>query len=107
MLIAAIISGFLMGFSRQLFRRRHGQDDRRAIDRRRRDQLVRPRRLDPALRLPAFDRAGLPRRRAGDAAGLRPSVHDAGFEIGTPTRATDMIPARPTLAGVFFSVSYL
>jgi hypothetical protein len=66
MLIAAIISGFLMGFSRQLFRRRHGQDDRRAIDRRRRDQLVRPRRLDPALCVSAFDRAGLPRRRAGD-----------------------------------------
>ena len=69
---------------RQLFRRRHGQDDRRAIHRRRldRDQLVRPRRLDPALRLPAFDRAGLPRRRAGDAAGLRLSVHDDGAEIG-------------------------
>ena len=33
--------------------RRHGQDDRRAIDRRRldRDQVVRPRRLDPALRV--------------------------------------------------------
>jgi lactate permease len=94
---------------RQLFRRRHGQDDRRAIDRRRldRDQLVRPRRLDPSLRVPAFDRAGLPRRRTGDAAGLCLPVHDDGFEIGDRARATDMIPARPTLAGVFFSVSYL
>jgi lactate permease len=38
---------------RQLLRRRDGQDDRRAVDRRRlhRDQLVRPRRLDPALRV--------------------------------------------------------
>ena len=46
---------------RQLVRRRHGQDDRRAIDRRRldRDQLVRPRRHDPALRVLALDRAGV------------------------------------------------
>ena len=94
---------------RQLLRRRHGQDDRRAIHRRRldRDQLVRPRRHDPALRLPAFDRAGLPRRRAGDAAGLRLSVHDDGAEIGTPATATDMTPAWSTLAGVFLSVSHL
>ena len=54
---------------RQLLRRRHGQDDRRAVDRRRldRDQLVRPRGLDPALRVLAFDRAGLPGRHPGHA----------------------------------------
>lgn len=80
------------------------QDDRRAIGRRRLDrgQLIRPRELDPALRVSAFDRAGLPRRRAGD--GL--SVQDTGVEAGPLARATDMIPAQPTLAGVFFSVSY-
>jgi L-lactate permease len=49
---------------RELLGRRDGQDDRRAVDRRRldRDQLVRPRRLDPALRLLALDRARLPGR---------------------------------------------
>ena len=42
---------------RQLVRRRDGQDDRRAVDRRRlhRHQLVRPRRHDPALRVQALD----------------------------------------------------
>jgi len=57
----------------KLLGRRHGQDDRRAVDRRgiHRHQLVRPRGVDPALRVPAFHRAGLPGRRAGDAAGLR------------------------------------
>ena len=81
---------------RQLLRRRHGQDDRRAIDRRRldRDQLVWPRRLDPALRLPAFDRAGLPRRRAGDAAGLRLSVHGDGLEIGAVIERSAKSPRR-------------
>ena len=69
---------------RQLLRRRHGQDDRRTVDRRRLDcdQLVRSRRFDPSLCVPAFDRAGLPRRCAGNAAGLRLSVHADGPEIG-------------------------
>src|SRR5215204_29607 len=40
-------------------------------------------RHDPALRLPAFDRAGLPRRRAGDPAGLCLSVHGDGLEVGS------------------------
>ena len=63
---------------RQLVRRRDGQDDRRAVDRRRldRDQLVRPRGHDPALRVLALDRAGLPGRRPGDAAGLCLHRHD-------------------------------
>ena len=62
----------------QLIRRRDGQDDRRAVDRRRLDrhQLVRPRRHDPALRVLALDRARLSRRRAGDAAGLRVHRND-------------------------------
>ena len=48
----------------ELVRRRHGQDDRRAVDRRRLDrhQLVRARRHDPALRVLALDRARLPGR---------------------------------------------
>src|SRR5258705_9799984 len=51
-----------------------------------RDQLVRPRRLDRALCLSAFDHAGLPCRRAGDAAGLRLSVHGAAAQIEPPSR---------------------
>ena len=80
---------------RQLVRRRDGQDDRRAIDRRRlhRDQLVRPRGLDPALRVPALDRAGLPRRRARDAAGLCLSVHADGPEVAGRASASTQIPA--------------
>ncbi len=45
----------------ELVGRRHGQDDRRAVDRRRlhRDQLVRTRRHYSAVRVQALDRAGL------------------------------------------------
>src|SRR5437660_6663557 len=70
---------------RQLLGRRHGQDDRRAIDRRRldRDKLVRPRRLDPALCVLSLDHAGLPGRRAGHAAGLRLHRHDREVNLNT------------------------
>ena len=63
---------------RQFVRRRHGQDDRRAVDRRRLDrhQLVRTRRHDPALRVLAFDRAGMPRRHTGHVPGLYLHRHD-------------------------------
>jgi L-lactate transport len=64
----------------QFLGRRDGQDDRRPVDRGGlyRHQMVRPRGRDPALRVLPFDRAGLPGRRAGDAAGLCLSVHPAG-----------------------------
>jgi hypothetical protein len=57
----------------QFLGRRDGQDDRRPIDRGRlhRHALVQPRRRNPALRVLPFDRAGLPGRLAGHAAGLR------------------------------------
>ncbi len=68
---------------RQLLRRRHGQDDRRAVDRRRqhRDAVVRPRRRDPALRVLPQRRAGRPGRPAGDAAGLRRALHRTRGEV--------------------------
>jgi hypothetical protein len=59
------ISPILMGGG-EFVGRRHGQDDRCAVHCRRvhRDQLVRPRRLDPPLCVLALDRAGVSRRRA-------------------------------------------
>jgi hypothetical protein len=63
-----------------------------------RDQLVRPRRLDPALRLSAFDHAGLPCRR--DAAGLRLSVHGAGAQIAPPSRRSAEHPRGSLPAGI-------
>ena len=63
---------------RQFLGRRDQQDDRCAIDRRclDRHQLVRPRRLDLALRVQAFDCARLPGRLPRHAAGLRLHRHD-------------------------------
>jgi lactate permease len=72
---------------REFFGRRHGQDDRRPVDRRRLDrhELVRPRGLDPALRVLALDRPRLPRRHPRDAPGLRASVLGDGAEVKPPT----------------------
>ena len=95
---------------RQLLRRRDGQDDRRAVDRRRLDrhQLVRPRRHDPALRVQAFDRAGLPGRPVRDAAGLCLSVHGDGPEIGPVLTVPTKIPAGAQgPAGIFFGPAIL
>ena len=68
----------------QLLGRRHGQDDRRPVDRRRldRDQVVRPRGLDPALRVLPLDRARRPRRHPRHGAGLRAPVHRDGARRG-------------------------
>src|SRR5229473_2055410 len=78
-------AGTLVGADgrRQLLRRRDGQDDRRAVDRGRlhRDQLVRTRKHDPALRVQAFDRAGVSRRPARHAAGLCLSFYGDGPEV--------------------------
>src|SRR5439155_10482059 len=60
-------------------------------------------RFDPALRVPALDRAGMPRRRAGDPAGLCVSVHGDGLEI-RPALTTQKSP-RPTARGEFFASS--
>jgi hypothetical protein len=70
---------------RELVRRRDGQDDRCAVDRRRLHghQLVRPRRHHPALRVLAFDRACLSRRLSRDAAGLRVHRHDRGRSMSS------------------------
>ncbi len=56
-------------------------------------QLGWPRGHHPALRVLAFDRAGLPGRHFGHAAGLRLSVHGDGAEI-VPCRDLTMIPRR-------------
>ena len=79
---------------RQLVRRRDGQDDRRAVDRRRlhRHQLVRTRRHDPALRVQAFDRAGVSGRPFRDAAGLCLSVHGDGPEIASQSGRHEQSP---------------
>ncbi len=99
---------------RQLVRRRDGQDDRRAIDRRRfhRDQLVWARRHHPALRVQALDRAGVSGRSFRDAAGLRLSVHGDGPEVGRSRARQTKIPAGRSLRGfgfpgVFFTAANL
>ena len=68
----------------QLLGRRDGQDDRRAVDRGGldRDQLVRPGRHHPALRVLPLGRTGVPGGPAGDAASLCAAVHrDGGGEL--------------------------
>ena len=81
----------------ELFGRRHGQDDRRAVDRRRldRDQLVRPRRHHPALRVLALDRAGEPGRLSGHAPGLCLHRHDRGRAV----TAHDLEKSKPRIVG--------
>ena len=68
----------------QLLRRRDGQNDRRAIDRRGFDcdQLVRARRLDPPLCVFSFDRARQPGRTAGHVPGLCIPRHDRALSAG-------------------------
>ncbi len=93
---------------RQLVGRRDGQDDRRAVDRRRlhRDQLVWPRRHDPALRVRAFHRAGLPCRPSRDVAGLRLSIHGDGPEV-RPALTTSTNPRGRGPAGIFCETAIL
>jgi CRISPR-associated endonuclease Csn1 len=68
---------------RQQYRRRYGQDDRRAKHRRGlyRHTMVRPRRRHPALRVLALVGASLLGWHGGHAASLRVSVHGDGGAI--------------------------
>jgi lactate permease len=65
------------------------------------DQLVRPRRLDPALCVPALDRAGLPGRRSGHAAGLCLSVHLDGAEVDCKYSSTENPAEAPPPRGFY------
>ena len=56
--------------------------------------------IDPALRVLALDRAGLPGRPARDAAGLCLSVHGDGAEVAAPDLRTE-IPAIARSRGSF------
>ncbi len=79
----------------ELLGRRHGQDDRRAVHRRRLDgdQLVRPRRLDPEVRVLAFHRAGVPRGPVRHGPGLPDAVDDRA--VARTTRGTVMQRRAP------------
>src|SRR5262249_9078680 len=73
-----------------------GAGDRRGIHR---HQLVRPRGLDPALRVQALDHPGLSCRHPRHAAGLCLSVHDDGHKIAA--RNADIESPRSSRRGDF------
>jgi len=85
----------------QFLGRRDGQDDRCAVDRRRldRDQLVRARRLDPALCVLPFDCPRLPGRLAGHVAGLCLHRYDRAL-IATHKIFEIVVPGRPPRLGM-------